>query len=702
MRLLRAMSISGLLVVIFSLGCSLSSKPESPKGPKWDTKFTIPLADYTYEFSELEEIDGDSTLYADEEGIFHITYKDTLERFDIGTKLKVDSSPPMTFSEKIGDIAIDSPGIQETPKITFNELTLGKFSGFHGVQLDSIPSLQLPKIKKDLSTFEDFESVTVKEGTLELTVENNTIIYLGSPLKITLESRRPDIPFTQVIEFQNPIPPREKQKKVLDLSGFTLCNQMRVILEGGSLGSNGKRATIDVNSYVTVGASISGLKVLQARAKIPRQQFQMSDASELDEKVEVIGATIKSGGIAIDLRSRLPVDADVTVEIPALVRERSPLQKCFELRINRPRQLEYIDLGNYKIGEPEGETPLENLEYHLDVVTVDTEEDSDPDPFATISCEDFVEATITVDTLKFSHFKGNIVEAQEFEIPRTKQGISLEDLPKGLERDWIAFKDANFLVKTKGIDTPVTLDLLIVAERFDENGVLEERSEKREIITISKETPDFLIEVGDIISIMPDSVEISGTATIQGEVDITDESYVEGTVEMDASLTVRVKYSVMEVGGLSEQEISENVREIFDNKEVKNVNLIGEVENHNPLSGEVLILASSDSTAFSSPPLVEADTLVNLQLPQPIFNADGSIAQSGYGPILVELDTTKFDLFRNPVVYVKTQVVLDSTTTEQNPQGWVSLRNTDYIHVKARAEIELTVDLERLTEEESE
>ena len=196
-------------------------------------------------------------------------------------------------------------------------------------------------------------------------------------------------------------------------------------------------------------------------------------------------------------------------------------------------------------------------------------------------------------------------------------------------------------------------------------------------------------------------MEISGTATIQGEVDITDESYVEGTVEMDAPLIFRVKHSVMQVGEVSEQEIGKDIREAFENNDVKNIRLVGEIENHNPLSGEVLILASADSTAFSSPALAETDTLLSLRLPQPTFSADGSISEPGYGPISVELDTTEFDLFKNPVVYVKTQVILNSTETEQNRQGWVSLRKTDYIDVKARAEIGLKVDLERLTKEES-
>jgi len=701
MRLLRCISMSGFLVVVLSLGCSLPSKPQSPKAPKWDAEFAIPLADYTYEFSELEEIDSDSTLFADEGGLFHITYKDTLDRFNVGTELKLDPPAPKTFSQSIGDISIDSPGSQESPMITFNELTQGKFSAFQGVELDSIPSFELVKIEKDLPAFGDFESATVKEGTLELTVRNNTIIYLGNPVKVTVESRRRDIPFRQLIEFKDPIPPRGEQTKLIDLAGLTLANQMRVALEGNSLGSNGKPVVVDVNSYITVEVSISGLKVLQARAKIPRQHFQMSSASALDEKIEVMEAAIKSGGITIDLSSQLPVDANVTVEIPALTRQGKPLRKYFELRTNRPRQLEYIDLSDYRIANPKPGTPLDSLNYHLDVVTIDTRWDSDPDPFATISSDNFVVATVSLDTLKFSHLKGNIVEEQDFEIPETRQGISLEDLPKGLEPDWIAFKEANFLVKTKGVDTPVTLDLLIVGERFDEDGVLEERREKRQIITISKQSPDFLIEAGEIISIMPDSLEISGTATIQGEVDITDESYVEGTVEMDAPLIFRVKHSVMQVGEVSEEEIGQDIREAFENNDVKNIRLLGEIENHNPLSGEVLLLASADSTAFSSAALAETDTLLSLRLPQPTFSADGSISEPGYGPISVELDTTEFDLFKNPVVYVKTQVILDSTETEQNRQGWVSLRNTDYIHVKARAEIELKVDLERLTKEES-
>lgn len=697
MRLLRVLLSIGLPIIL-SQGCSLPSKPESPKAPTWDVNFTLPLSDYTYKFSKLES----SNLHADEEGIFHITYHAALEQISFATELELDPAEPITFSQIIGEITINSPGSQEIPRVTLNEMTGGLYSEWQGTQVAAIPSLTLPTIEKELPAFEDFDKAIIKQGTIEVTVKNNTIIYLGNPLTVTIESRKPDIPFKKVVRLDIPIPPGGQQSQAIDIAGSALSNEMRVTVEGSSIGSNGQPVIIDLESYYTVAVSISELQVLEAQAKIPQQNFQMSNASVLDEKIQVRGASIKSGGLTIDLNNRLPVDANVTVRIPALTQDGNQFERELYLRADTPGQITFIDLNNYVIGDFTGQTTLTSLEYNLSVSTIDTRYDNNPDPFATIAASDFVEASVALDALTFYRLKGNIIKGRLFEIPSTKQGLGLGNLPKGQEKDWITFKDIELSVRTIGLDNPVTLDVLVVGERYDDNGYLEERSEADTTVVVSRESPDFFIEIGDVISITPDSVEISGTATIRGPVDMTDEDYIEGTVEMDAPVTFRLKHSIIEVGKLSEREIGEDMRKVFDNKEVKYVRLIGELENHNPLSGAVLILASPDSTAFSSPPEAEADTLLNLKLPQPLFNADGTVAEPGYGPISVELDTVKFEIFRNPLIYVKTEVVLDGTETQENPLGWVSLRSTDYIRVLTKAGIELKVDLERLTEKKEE
>ena len=65
----------------------------------------------------------------------------------------------------------------------------------------------------------------------------------------------------------------------------------------------------------------------------------------------------------------------------------------------------------------------------------------------------------------------------------------------------------------------------------------------------------------------------------------------------------------------------------------------------------------------------------------------------------VVLDSAKFQMFQHSPIFIKTEVALDSTNVAPNEDGWVFINpSEDFINVKLRAEVELKVDVEQLTE----
>jgi len=686
-----------VLWIFLGIGCSI---PSEPKAPSWDTQFVIPLADYTVRFEKLsEEIGEDSVLVVDDRSVFHITYRGTIERFEVGDQLKVDPPEPTHVSEAIGDIALESPGAQRTSLISFDTETEGAYASSHGTVVDSIEGFQIPAIVRELPLFEEFQWAKIKEGYVDVTVVNEMMIYLGSPLMVTVQSRA-GVSFERQIVFDDPIPPGGSATKPFSLEGQTIPNALQVTVEGYSIGSAGEQVMVDMYSGFFVEVWISPLVVSGAKAKIPEQRFSVEDASALDEKTQVVEGRIKSGNMTLDIENRLPVDAVVTVNVPALTKGGTPLRWEFEFEASHGtepvRDVISEDLTGYVLANPTGEVPLDSLRYLVDVVTVDTK-----DEYAKITSEDFVEAAVSLDMLRFSYLKGNWVEEQRFEVPRTKSGTSLEDLPKGSEPNWIAFREALFTMEVvRGeMDAPITFYVTMIGERFDDEGVLEERVTIAEEARIERDQSSFTIDVAELISMLPDSIEVSGTAGIAGEIEITDRSYVEAEVDVDAPMTFRIQGTSMEVGEVEALEIGERVREAFEREDVKEVRIVGEIENHNPLSGLTRLLVSPDAASFGLHPtgwaLAKIDTLLRLDLPQPAFGSDGSIKAPGTAPISVVLVSTDFDVFEHPVVYAKTEVALDSTRTSENPLGWVSLKETDYVRIKARAEMALKVDPDR-------
>ena len=402
-----------LWLLLGAVACSL---PEEPKPPQWDIQMNIPLLDYTYHFSEIPK---DSVLMVDSLGVYRVQYTEELAPIGVGGELKLSPPEPVSFSQKIGKIHIDSPGTQSTPPITFDELTGGKFRDMHGKTVPAIPPFEIPTIEKHVEEFGTFFYVEVEEGYADITIENNISgIYLDS-LNLVLESTSPEVPFEADVVFRN-IPPGGSQTRRLPLVG-KIPNALKVVLTGLLGGSKGKPVVVDVYSSCLVKVYISDLTVTGAGAKVPEQRFSAHGAMDLTLpglEARVEEACIKEGGLHLFIDSRLPVDSDIEVTIPAIRKGGRPFSDTLHFRYDRPRNHILVDLSGAVLKSPTGGL-LDSLWYDLSVRTLDTEKDSRPGNFAEISAEDYIEARAWADTLKFSYLKGTLVKPQEFELQET-------------------------------------------------------------------------------------------------------------------------------------------------------------------------------------------------------------------------------------------------------------------------------------------
>ncbi|RKY59135.1 MAG: hypothetical protein DRP95_05345 [Candidatus Latescibacterota bacterium] len=664
--------------LFFLLGVLACSLPEKPEPPQWDIQMNIPLLDYTYRFSEIPK---DSVLMVDSLGVYRVRYSEELAPVGVGGELKLSPPEPVTFSQKIGKIHLDSPGTRSTPPITFDELTGGKFRDMHGKAVPAIPTLEIPAIEKDVEAFGTFFYVEVEEGYADITIENNISgIYLDS-LKLVLESTLPEIPFKTEVYFQE-IPPGESATRRLYLAG-KIPNALRVVLTG-FFGSKGKPVVVDVYSSCLVKVYISDLTVTGAGAKIPEQRFSAHGAMDLTLpglEARVEEARIKEGGLHLFIDSRLPVDSDIEVTIPAIRKGGKPFSDALHFRYDRPQNYIFVDLSGAVLKSPKGGL-LDSLWYDLSVRTLDTEEDSRPGDFAEISAEDYIEAKAWADTLKFSYLKGTLVKPQEFELQETCTELPLEDMPEGTTA-WVAFRQVFLRLALRGVPVDMQLDVHISARRT-EDGVVKREERLDTLLTLYRGDQTVSVDVARLLNIFPTELSFGGKVTVWGDVELSDADTVRGDAHIDAPLSFKVRGGEVKVGEIESVELPEEVRDAFKEDRIHVVSLLGEVINHNPLSGSAYILADVDSTS-----LIEGggDTLAAFTLPQPTFE-DGEIVQSGIGRISVVLDTTKFYLFRGEEMFTKAVVRMDST------EDFVSIKADDYITIRARLEVKGRVKLE--------
>ena len=665
---LRTASV-GLLL---SAACSL---PEEPEPPRWDTLLSVPLVDYTYRFSDIPK---DSILTVDSLGVYRVRYTEELAPIEVGGELKLSPPEPISFSQKIGKIHIDSPGTQNTPPITFDELTGGRFRDMHGKTLPAIPPFDIPTLKRDLGRFGNFLYVDIKDGYADITIENNIGgIYLYS-ISITLKSTDPDVPFERTVVLGSeaePIPPGGSSTRRLSLVG-RIPNALKVTLSG-KMDSGGKPVKVDINSSCVIKVHISDLTVTGAGAKIPEQRFSVHGATDLTTpglEARVEEARIKEGGLHLFVDSRLPLDSDVEVVIPAVRKDGRPFSDTLHFRYNKLQNYIFIDLSGAVLRNPSGGF-LDSLEYELSVRTLDTEEDSRPGDFAEVKAEDYIEAEAWTDTLKFSYLRGKLLKPQEFKIERTSVELPLEDMPEGAT-DWVAFRSIFLKLGLRGVPVDMELDAHILARRT-EVGTIKREERLDTLITLRRGDQTISIDVARLLNIFPTELSFWGRTTVRGDVELSDADTLRGDICIDAPLSFKVKGGEVEVGEIESVELPEEARKAFEEDRILSISLLGEVVNHNPLSGSVYILADLDSTSLAEG---SGDTLAIFTLPQPTFRS-GEIVSPGFGRISVVLDTTKFYLFRGEKMFSKAIVHLDPT------EDFVSVRADDYVTVRARVEV---------------
>ena len=425
------------ILVILSIVLFVSCTPDIPRDGgflKWSTFIEIPLFKDSITLETLAEdslisIENLSNYFQDGElsdSIFVYHKQINIDKVEVGNKLEIDpisssfsqniddvSVSPIqkNISSKIGIMSLNDIEPTATDPFIFRDI-YPEIEDVNNGTMVAIPSFELMPIVKPF-TFEDFESAEFSQGFLELTINNNMVIPLGSPLLIellqvllgdTLNIPGASIEFDDVIDANN-----GTATGTIDLTDISLPGEILVKVSGNCQGTSGIEIFIDEqakNSGFDVSIGGSDLEVTSANAKIPQQLIEENGVISLDpDSNKVVNALIESGQLTIDINNYMDLSSSIDISIPSL---EDPEGNIFFTSIDIAENAFGINnqtnlTGYSLLMEPDNQS----VDYNYDVLTVDSGED-----FILIESNDSLNVKIFLEGMEqgsditFSQFTG--------------------------------------------------------------------------------------------------------------------------------------------------------------------------------------------------------------------------------------------------------------------------------------------------------
>jgi len=291
-----------VLVVLLIFGCSI---PSDFGIPTWKTKLHLKFFNDEYTVEDLAA--EDSTLFVQDSILaFDKTIRDTQ---NIGN-FRLDNPDPKNTQFYLYELAPDSLDLQD----------------FQGVTVPFIPAFSMIPVNKSLAPFSEFEEITFSSGEISLDVVNNACIWLGNkeagePLTLSIVDFVSD---EEIVSFtsENDIPPNGGTGLVTgSIADVIFPNTLKLLIYGGSKGSDGQPATIDTMATIGVTVQISDIQASYVRnARIPKQSIDpvIGNYQTGFEYPEIHGDFELLGYRKIELNFFSPVPASFKIDITAI------------------------------------------------------------------------------------------------------------------------------------------------------------------------------------------------------------------------------------------------------------------------------------------------------------------------------------------------------------------------------------------------
>ncbi len=644
------------LACLVAFGCSL----EPFDMPSWDVEINLPVLTEDYTFQDLA---------ADEEAIKVVSDSLCVEITEALTEVDLAGRFGLApyegeFGARIGAFEVTAVG-SAAVSFTIGEVweDAAAFSGHVQVPPFCFPAPGGATASRTIDLGDDFVWAEVESGVLGITVENGMQVPLGDPSRGCPLVLRLDWwgAGSDSVAFDEPVPPGESAGAWIDLAGRTISNSVTISLRGGSPGSEGE---VDFSYLDEIGIEVApgGLTVSRALAKLPAQAFESERSIIVEDSTRVVLAGIESGTLALTLFNGLPVELTVGVTSDDLTRGGEPLAAGADIPALGQEALE-IDLSGYTLDT--GAVPGDPW-YGTNTVTFRVSAET---PGATqhveVASTDSVRIVVGMRDVVFDRITGtlkptavDISGSYDLDLPDICSAVSVSGASLVLRIHNEAMIGGEFEVMVTGegggrVESATLTGAIVPADLGGAPSEVEYEYDGG--------------DVQDLVSIVPDRIEVEGEATVQGR------GRIYGTDALRGDLTITVPL-VFEVEGDTVRldargfDIPEEVRdEIRD--AARDMVFRGGLVTDFDLRGAFNVYLAADSAAVYTAPL--------LSIAEP-----GGLARFGAGvadnEFEVHLDRESLEVFLRERLYMGLEVILDPTETP------VTARPDNYLRLEGR------------------
>jgi len=438
-----------VLIIIFLLAIKCSIKiPDQSNIPTWMVDINIPIGEETL---YIEDILDDSLIVMQAYGNLGdsiLAIQDTsiiIEKVEVGDKLKIDDVS-VSFTQGIDEIVIDD--VQENFVMDLTDVSLESVSaGFsseigvyrlddtdpivtdptspaeiydlsvvpEGTQADVPQALEIPSVIREIN-FTKFSDANFSNGFLDLTIFNNMVIELGSPIIISILDSDSTTIFNEFgdslkILFDVGILPSTSSTRSINLQNHSLPGNVLVKIDGVLSGSGPTTITNNEetrNSSFYVEVTTREIEITSANAIIPSQEIDTSNVILIPETTnKIVSAKVKKGNLKIDIANEINLESYLVLEITSLDTSDLPGVQPFTKNITIPASdnkiIEY-SLSNYSIVI---DVDRQEIDYNYRITTKSTEPEK-----VEVNSTDNIDITFSFygesegENITFSEFEG--------------------------------------------------------------------------------------------------------------------------------------------------------------------------------------------------------------------------------------------------------------------------------------------------------
>jgi len=442
------------------------------------------------------------------------------------------------------------------------------------------------EVNMDISNSNKIQSATIKNGTLEININNN--LALDSKIILILNNLKS--PSDQSFSTDSiTILGNNNSNNSYNIENYKLefddMDNPKVTYKYSVRTLSEDNVTINSTDNVEVELSIHGnnptdpISFSQITGKFSQDAITTIDSIEIDEATKITNANFSSGKLTMNIVNNLGIAADINYQINEIVKDNGDtLNSTIHLDGSSIPVIDEIFLDTYNMQFSDATIGFPQIIHYTSSVQLDAS------IIQTLFLDNNISVNFTMNNLDFSSVEG-IIDSMEIEIDPIS--TSIEDIPE--EMEGINFSNIEMAINLQsGINIPIWLNLKLAAFNEENNDSA--------IINISQNiTANPIIDIPNpenLINIFPDSITVSGSALINGA----------GSIDINQKITGNLKYELP-----LEFSIGDSVMVNIDNTEIDSVKdlpeelsalLTAKIDNKFDFGAEAQIYFAKDTLDF--------------------------------------------------------------------------------------------------------